>query len=79
MARRKTYAHVQWVSDVFASVAIFMGRRSLEIQLLSLWFLALWLLSFVHLIEGLANIQVLSLLSYTLYSMALHAYHVPLQ
>ncbi|MEC7254504.1 MAG: hypothetical protein VXY42_01295 [Candidatus Thermoplasmatota archaeon] len=62
----------------FASVAIFMGRRSLEIQLLSLWFLALWLLSLVHLIEGLANIQVLSLLSYTLYSMALHAYHVPL-
>jgi hypothetical protein len=62
----------------FATVAIFMGRKSLEIRLLSLWFLALWLLSFVHLIEGLANIQVLSLLSYTLYSMALHAYHVPL-
>ena len=55
-----------------------MGRKSLEIRLLSLWFLALWLLSFVHLIEGLANIQLLSLLSYTLYSMALHAYHVPL-
>ena len=62
----------------FATVAIFMARKSLEIRLLSLWFLALWLLSFVHLIEGLANIQVLSLLSYTLYSMALHAYHVPL-
>ena len=63
---------------LFASIAIFMGRRSLEIRLLSIWFLALWLLSFVHLIEGLANIQLLSLLSYTLYSMALHAYHVPL-
>ncbi|MEC8106269.1 MAG: hypothetical protein VX115_00875, partial [Candidatus Thermoplasmatota archaeon] len=63
---------------LFASIAIFMGRKSLEIRLLSLWFLALWLLSFVHLIEGLANIQLLSLLSYTLYSMALHAYHVPL-
>ena len=63
---------------LFASIAIFMGRKSLEIRLLSVWFLALWLLSFVHLIEGLANVQILSLLSYTLYSMALHAYHVPL-
>ena len=63
---------------LFAGFSIFLGRKSREIQLLSLWFLALWLLSFVHLIEGLANIQVLSLLSYTLYSMALHAYHVPL-
>lgn len=63
---------------LFGSIAILMGRKSLEIRLLSLWFLGVWLLSFVHLIEGLANIQVLSLLSYTLYSMALHAYHVPL-
>jgi len=63
---------------LFAGISIFLGRKSLEIRLLSLWFLALWLLSFVHLIEGLANIQVLSLLSYTLYSMALHAYHIPL-
>ncbi len=36
------------------------------------------MLSVVHLIEGLRNVPVLSLLSYTLYSMALHAYHVPL-
>ena len=63
---------------VFAGISVFLGRKSLEIRLLSFWFLAIWLLSFVHLIEGLANIQVLSLLSYTLYSMALHAYHVPL-
>lgn len=63
---------------LFAGISVFLGRKSLEIRLLSAWFLALWLLSFVHLIEGLANIQVLSLLSYTLYSMALHAYHVPL-
>jgi len=63
---------------LFAAVSIYLGRTSLEVRLLSLWFLGLWLLSFVHLIEGLANIQVLSLLSYTLYSMALHAYHIPL-
>ena len=76
MARRKTDAHVQWTADgvcrYFAS-----WSKSLEIRLLSFWFLAIWLLSFVHLIEGLANIQVLSILSYTLYSMALHAYTYP--
>ena len=63
---------------LFAGVSVFLGRKSFEIRLLSIWFLAIWMLSFVHLIEGLANIQVLSLLSYTLYSMALHAYHIPL-
>lgn len=63
---------------VFATISIYLGRASIEIRLLSFWVLGLWLLSFVHLIEGLANIQVLSLLSYTLYSMALHAYHIPL-
>jgi hypothetical protein len=61
-----------------AGFSVYIGRKSQEIRLLSTWFMSLWLLSFVHLIEGLANIQVLSLLSYTLYSMALHAYHVPL-
>ena len=63
---------------LLAGISIYIGRKSQEIRLLSTWFVSLWLLSFVHLIEGLANIQVLSLLSYTLYSMALHAYHVPL-
>ena len=63
---------------MLASISIYLGRASREIRLLSVWFASLWLLSFVHLIEGLANIQVLSLLSYTLYSMALHAYHIPL-
>ena len=63
---------------LLAGISIYLGRASREIRLLSVWFASLWLLSFVHLIEGLANIQVLSLLSYTLYSMALHAYHIPL-
>ena len=61
-----------------AGACIYLGRQSLEIRLLSCWFFILWLFSFIHLVEGLANIQVLSLLSYTLYSMALHAYHIPL-
>ena len=63
---------------LIAGVCIYLGRQSLEIRLLSCWFFTLWLFSFIHLVEGLANIQVLSLLSYTLYSMALHAFHIPL-
>ena len=79
VARRQAHAYVQLAPlMVFATISIYLSRASIEIRLLSLWFLGLWLLSFVHLIEGLANIQVLSLLSYTLYSMALHAYHIPL-
>ncbi|MBR68109.1 MAG: hypothetical protein CMA86_01180 [Euryarchaeota archaeon] len=53
-------------------------RKTLEGRILVTWFAMLWLLSLVHLIEGLQHIPVLSLLSYTLYSMALHAFHVPL-
>ena len=63
---------------LIAGVCVYLGRQSIEIRLLSCWFFILWLFSFIHLVEGLANIQVLSLLSYTLYSMALHAYHIPL-
>ena len=60
-----------------AGFSVYIGRKSQEIRLLSTWFMSLWLLSFVHLIEGLANIQVLSLLSYTLYSMACLLYTYP--
>lgn len=53
-------------------------RKTLEGRIAITWFALLWLLSFVHVVEGLQNVPVLSLLSYTLYSMALHAFHVPL-
>ena len=53
-------------------------RATLEGRIAITWFALLWLLSVVHLVEGLRNVPVLSLLSYTLYSMALHAFHVPL-
>lgn len=59
----------------FAAVAL---RHSLEGRIATTWFALLWLLSLVHLVEGLQNVPVLSLLSYTLYSMALHGFHVPL-
>lgn len=53
-------------------------RHTLEGRILVTWFASLWVLSLVHLIEGLQHVPVLSLMSYTLYSMALHAFHVPL-
>lgn len=59
-------------------VAAIALRRTLEGRIAITWFALLWLLSIVHLVEGLRFIPVLSLLSYTLYSMALHAFHVPL-
>ncbi|HJM54823.1 MAG TPA: hypothetical protein QGI72_01105 [Poseidonia sp.] len=62
-------------------IAVFAGwslRNTLEGRIGMTWFACLWLLSTVHLVEGLQHIPILSLLSYTLYSMALHAFHVPL-
>ncbi|MFL2970722.1 MAG: hypothetical protein ACJZ63_07625, partial [Candidatus Poseidoniaceae archaeon] len=53
-------------------------RGTVEGMLLSTWFAGLWLLSGIHLIEGLEQIPILSLLSYVLYSMGLHAFHIPL-
>jgi hypothetical protein len=53
-------------------------RHTIEGRLLAVWFTGLWLLTSIHLIEGLEQIPVLSLLSYTLYSMGLHAFHIPL-
>lgn len=63
---------------VLGAVAAFFLRTTLEGRIAITWFALLWLLSVVHLVEGLRYIPVLSLLSYTLYSMALHAYHIPL-
>jgi len=55
-----------------------MLRATIEGRLLVAWFTGLWILTAIHLIEGLEQIPVLSLLSYTLYSMGLHAFHIPL-
>ena len=53
-------------------------RKSIEGRLLAVWFTGLWILTGIHLIDGLEQIPVLSLLSYVLYSMGLHAFHIPL-
>ena len=63
---------------ILGVVAGWKLRDKIEARLLITWIAALWLLTSIHLIEGLENIPVLSLLSYTLYSMGLHAFHIPL-
>ena len=63
---------------ILGSIAGWKLRSTVEGRLLITWFVGLWLLTSIHLIEGLENIPVLSLLSYTLYSMGVHAFHVPL-
>ena len=63
---------------IVASFAGWSLRNTLEGRIAITWFASLWLLSMIHLVEGLQHIPILSLLSYTLYSMALHAFHVPL-
>lgn len=69
----------------FNAILLVMGviagwklRSTVEGRLLITWFAGLWILTSIHLIAGLESIPVLSLLSYTLYSMGIHAFHVPL-
>lgn len=69
----------------FNAMLLFLGviagwklRKTVEGRLLLTWFAGLWILTSIHLIAGLESIPVLSLLSYTLYSMGIHAFHVPL-
>ena len=63
---------------ILGLTAAWKMRQSIEGRLLAVWFTGLWVLTGIHLIDGLEQIPVLSLLSYVLYSMGLHAFHIPL-
>ena len=63
---------------VFSLLAGWKLRKTVEGRMIVSWIAMLWLLTSIHLIEGLEDIPVLSLLSYTLYSMGLHGFHIPL-
>lgn len=63
---------------ILGLASAFKMRKTVEGQMLSAWFCGLWILTSIHLIDGLGQVPVLSLLSYTLYSMGLHAFHIPL-
>ncbi len=58
--------------------ALYRFRNSFEVWLLGLWLLLQWSLTGVHIFDGLIGIPILTLISYMLYSMALHAFHIPL-
>jgi len=53
-------------------------RGEKSAMILTLWFSLNWALSSVHLFDGFSGIAILSMLSYALYSMSMHAFHIPL-
>ncbi len=60
-------------------LALYFGwqlRNTVEGGVILLWLLLQWILTLIHLFDGI-NIPVLSLMSYSLYSMGLHAFHLP--
>ena len=61
-----------------AGWALWRFNASFEVWLLGLWIAMQWMLTWVHLLDGFVGISVLTLVSYMLYSMALHAFHIPL-
>ncbi|MBT4070060.1 MAG: hypothetical protein HOE79_02325 [Euryarchaeota archaeon] len=63
---------------MFGIVAAYRLHDRTEVRMLIIWISLLWLLTGIHLIEGFDKLAVLSLLSYTLYSMGIHAFHIPL-
>ncbi|MED5486882.1 MAG: hypothetical protein VYB40_04180, partial [Candidatus Thermoplasmatota archaeon] len=58
--------------------ALWRFRNSFEVWLLGLWVILQWALTWIHLLDGFVGISVLTLVSYMLYSMALHGFHIPL-
>jgi hypothetical protein len=46
-------------------------------RLLSTWILILWLMTFIHFLAGFESFSVLSLISLSLYSMGVYAFHIP--
>ena len=63
---------------IFGLIAAWKLRDNIEAKIITLWLGLNWLLTFVHLTEGLEQIPIVSLLSLSLYSMGLHAFHIPL-
>lgn len=53
-------------------------RSDSKAMILALWFGINWSLSAIHLFDGLTGVAILSMLSYALYSMSMHAFHIPL-
>lgn len=66
------------VAIALAGWALWRTRTSIEVVMLAVWIGINWILTLVHLFNGVIAFSFLTLLSYVLYSMALHAFHIPL-
>ena len=53
-------------------------RDDSKAMTLALWFGFNWALSSIHMLDGLSGVAILSMMSYALYSMSMHAFHIPL-
>ena len=53
-------------------------RKEKLTQILVVWFSLNWILSFISFLDGVSGLPVVSMLSYALYSMSMHAFHIPL-
>ncbi len=53
-------------------------RNDKTARVLILWLGINWVLSSIHLFDGLEGVTLLSMMSYALYSMSMHAFHIPL-
>ena len=71
---------IKWNSPlIFLAIwGAFRSRNSFEGKLLITWFSLIWILSTVHLLEGIVGIGFFTLISYILYSMSMHGFHIPL-
>ena len=58
--------------------SVWRYRCTRQGAVLSAWLASLWLLTFIHLLVGLEILPILTLFSFVLYSMAMHAFHIPL-
>ena len=78
MARWSADADVCWPATPLAVWATWTMRDDSKAMTLALWFGFNWALSSIHLFDGLDGIAILSMMSYALYSMSMHAFHIPL-
>ena len=53
-------------------------RNDKPARILIVWIGLNWALSAIHLFEGLEGFTIITMMSYTLYSMSMHAFHIPL-
>ncbi|MBC8437947.1 MAG: hypothetical protein H8D82_01610, partial [Euryarchaeota archaeon] len=61
-----------------AGYAIWRYSSSVEMVLVGIWICINWLMTLIHLFNGIIAFSMLTLLSYVLYSMALHGFHIPM-